>query len=91
MKWRASARRRGAIVTATWLPTRTVGDVFRVGAGFADFFMARFPRMVMAQAMLGDRFGGFRARIVDIWRNANESKDGRLLVPQQYLLSIVRM
>ncbi|HTM32355.1 MAG TPA: class I SAM-dependent methyltransferase [Vicinamibacterales bacterium] len=132
-------RRGGAIVTATWLPTGTVGDVFRVGAdylppppdyasppifwgredhirelfagkatafefehhvnwiewdsleGFADFFMARFPLMVMAQNMLGDRFTEFRARIVDVWRRANTAKDGRLRVPQQYLLSIVRM
>jgi SAM-dependent methyltransferase len=132
-------RRGGAIVTATWLPTGTVGDVFRVAAdylppppdyasppilwgredhvrelfagkatafefehqvnriqwdsldGFADFFMARFPLMVMAQAMLGERFGEFRARIVDVWQKANQSKDGRLLVPQQYLLSLVRM
>jgi hypothetical protein len=53
--------------------------------------MARFPLMVTAQAMLGERFGEFRARIVDVWRKANELKDGRLRVPQQYLLSVVRM
>lgn len=58
---------------------------------FADFFMSRFPPMVTAQAMLGERFAELRAKVVDIWRNANEARDGRLLLPQEYLVSIVRM
>ncbi len=58
---------------------------------FADFFMSRFPPMVTAQAMLGDRFTELREKVVDIWRNANEAKDGRLLLPQEYLVSIVKL
>lgn len=58
---------------------------------FADFFMARFPLMVTARAMLGERFGEMRERIVDVWRRRNEATDGRLLLPQEYLVSIVRL
>ena len=58
---------------------------------FADFFMAHVPPMVTAKAMLGDHFSEMRARIVDIWRGRNEATDGRLLLPQEYLLSIVRL
>lgn len=58
---------------------------------FADFFMERFPPMVTARAMLGERFDELRARIVDIWRRANEAADGGLRLPQEYLLSIVRL
>lgn len=131
-------RKGGAIVTATWLPEGTVGDVFRVSSsymppppdyasppilwgseervrelfskvassfeferhvnriewesleGFADFFMERFPLMVAARAMLGERFEELRGRVVEIWKNANEARDGNLRLPQQYLLSVVR-
>ena len=58
---------------------------------FADFFMAHFPPMVTARAMLGERFAEMRERIVDVWRRRNEAADGRLLLPQEYLLSIVRL
>jgi ubiquinone/menaquinone biosynthesis C-methylase UbiE len=58
---------------------------------FADFFMDRFPMMVAARGMLGDRFQELRERIVDIWRGANEAEDGSLRLPQEYLLSIVRL
>jgi SAM-dependent methyltransferase len=60
-------------------------------AGFADFFMDRFGPMVTARAMLGDRFGELRQQVVEIWRNANEAAGGRLRLPQEYLLSIVRL
>ena len=53
---------------------------------FADFFMARFPPLVTARAMLGDRFGELREQIVKIWKNANEATDGSLRLPQEYLL-----
>lgn len=59
--------------------------------GFADFFMARFGPMVTASAMLGERFGELRQRIVDIWNAANQSTDGRLRLPQEYLVSIIRL
>jgi len=58
---------------------------------FADYFMARFGPMVTAQAMLGDRFAELRQQVVDIWRSANEATDGTLRLPQEYLLSIVRL
>jgi SAM-dependent methyltransferase len=58
---------------------------------FADYFMDRFPTMVTARAMLGDRFAELRERVVDIWRDANEADDGSMRVPQEYLLSIVRL
>jgi ubiquinone/menaquinone biosynthesis C-methylase UbiE len=58
---------------------------------FADFFMAHFPPMVTAKAMLGERFSEMRERVVDVWRRRNETTDGRLLLPQEYLLSIVRL
>ena len=58
---------------------------------FADFFMAHFPPMVTAKTMLGNRFSDMRGRIVEVWRRRNEATDGRLLLPQEYLLSIVRL
>ncbi len=58
---------------------------------FADFFMARFGPMVTARAMLGDRFLELRGRIVEIWNRANQSNNGSFRLPQQYLLSIVRL
>jgi ubiquinone/menaquinone biosynthesis C-methylase UbiE len=59
--------------------------------GFADFFMARFGPMVTARAMLGDRFAELRERVIQIWRTANQATDGRLRLPQEYLLSIIRL
>ncbi|HVS66374.1 MAG TPA: class I SAM-dependent methyltransferase [Thermoanaerobaculia bacterium] len=59
--------------------------------GFADYFMDRFGPMVAARAMLGERFGELRDKTVAIWRDANEADDGSLRLPQEYLLSIVRL
>jgi SAM-dependent methyltransferase len=59
--------------------------------GFADHFMDRFPVMVTAKTILGDRFEELRAQIVEIWRDANEADDGTFRLPQEYLLSIVRL
>ena len=58
---------------------------------FTDFFMAHFPPMVAAQGMLGERFGEMRQRIVDIWNHRNEATDGSLRLPQEYLVSLVRL
>jgi ubiquinone/menaquinone biosynthesis C-methylase UbiE len=58
---------------------------------FAEFFMARFGPMVTARAMLGDRFAQLRERVVDIWRRNNQGQGGRLRIPQQYLLSTIRL
>jgi hypothetical protein len=32
-----------------------------------------------------------RQRIVDIWNRRNEATDGSLRLPQEYLLSVVRL
>jgi ubiquinone/menaquinone biosynthesis C-methylase UbiE len=58
---------------------------------YADTFMSEFGPMVTAKAMLGERFDEMRAQIVEIWRDANEADDGTLRLPQEYLLSIVRL
>jgi hypothetical protein len=52
--------------------------------------MARFGPMVTARQMLGDRFAELRQQIVDIWKRANTGADGRLRIPQQYLVSVIR-
>src|SRR5262249_17850294 len=57
---------------------------------FSDLFLDHFPTAVTARALLGERFAELKEQLVSIWRNANEANDGRLLVPQEYLLSIVR-
>ena len=59
--------------------------------GFADYFMDRFGPLVTAREMLGDRFSDLRAEILDIWRRWDEADDGSFRLPQEYLLSIVRM
>ncbi len=59
--------------------------------GFADFFMDRFGPMVTARQMLGDRFGELRDEVLAIWADNNEADDGRLVLPQEYLLSVVRL
>ena len=132
-------RTGGTIVTATWTPESTVGDIFKASASYlppppdyasppirwgredyvrdqfassatgfafehhvniiewnsmdewADFFMDRFGPMVTARKMLGDRFAELRKRVVDIWANANQSTDGRVRIPQEYLVSIIRL
>lgn len=59
--------------------------------GWADYFLDRFGPMVTARAMLGERFGELRDQIVAVWRDANEADDGSLRLPQEYLLSIIRL
>jgi ubiquinone/menaquinone biosynthesis C-methylase UbiE len=58
---------------------------------FRDFFMSRFPPLVTARGMLGERFSELEAQIVDIWQRRNEGTGGRFRLPQEYLLSIVRL
>jgi SAM-dependent methyltransferase len=59
--------------------------------GFADFFMDRFGPMVTARQMLGERFGELRKKVIAIWADNNEADDGRLILPQEYLLSVIRL
>ncbi len=132
-------KKGGSIVTATWTPEGTVGEVFKASskymppppayasppikwgtedhvrelfAGVAtsfeferhvnwiewdsieigtDFFMNRFGPMVTAKQMLGDRFASLREEVVVIWTRANDAKDGTFKLPQEYLLSIIRV
>jgi hypothetical protein len=58
---------------------------------FADVFMDKFPVMVTMRGVLGDRFAGLREAIVDVWREANVADDGRFRMPQEYLVSIIRL
>lgn len=132
-------RPHGAIVTATWLPDGSVGEVFAISAsfmppspdyasppilwgneeyvrerfaraarevvferrvnrvrwdsvdGFADFFFDRFPPLVTARAMLGDRFQDLRRELIEVWRRRNSATDGSFDLPQEYLVSLVRL
>ena len=59
--------------------------------GWADHFLERFGPLVTAREMLGDRFADLRAEIVAAWEARNEAEDGRLILPQEYLLAIVRL
>ncbi len=59
--------------------------------GFADFFMDRFGPLVTARQMLGERFAELRGEILEIWSDNNEADDGRLVLPQEYLLSVIRL
>jgi ubiquinone/menaquinone biosynthesis C-methylase UbiE len=58
---------------------------------WAELFMSKFPPMVTARAMLGERFDALRGEIVELWERANESGDGGFRLAQEYLLSIVRL
>jgi SAM-dependent methyltransferase len=59
--------------------------------GFADYFLDRFPVFVTARAMLGERFGELRASLVAVWEKWNQADDGRFVLPQEYLLSVIRL
>jgi SAM-dependent methyltransferase len=59
--------------------------------GFADFFMDRFGPLVTARQMLGERFAELRGEILEIWADNNEADDGSLILPQEYLLSVIRL
>jgi len=58
---------------------------------FLDFFIDRFGPLVTARNMLGERFGELREQLLAIWTAANEADNGSLRLPQEYLLSIIRL
>jgi hypothetical protein len=58
---------------------------------WAQFFMERFGPLITARELLGPRFEEWRQHIMDIWRHANQARGGSLQVPQEYLLSIIRL
>ena len=59
--------------------------------GFADFFMDRFGPMVMARKLLGERFADLRAEVIEAWQSYNEAPNGDLVLPQEYLLSVIQL
>ena len=59
--------------------------------GFADYFMERFGPLVSARAMLGERFQELRAATIAVWAEGNEATDGSFVLPQEYLLSLIRL
>jgi SAM-dependent methyltransferase len=59
--------------------------------GFLDFFADRFGPLVTAKQLLGERFQDMRRDILEIWLARNEATDGRLVLPQEYLQSVVRL
>jgi SAM-dependent methyltransferase len=58
---------------------------------WTDFFMDRFGPLVTARELLGERFGELRERTVAIFEARNEADDGSLRLPQEYLLSVIRL
>jgi SAM-dependent methyltransferase len=59
--------------------------------GWADYFTPRFGPLVTAKQMLGERFDDLRSDLVGVWEEWNESGDARLVLPQEYLLSVIRL
>jgi SAM-dependent methyltransferase len=59
--------------------------------GFADYFMDRFGPLVTARQLLGERFSELRADIIEIWGRWNQADDGRFQLPQEYLVSVIRL
>jgi ubiquinone/menaquinone biosynthesis C-methylase UbiE len=59
--------------------------------GFAEFFFERFGPLVTAREMLGERFAELAEEIIAIFEQRNEADDGSLVLPQEYLLSVIRM
>lgn len=59
--------------------------------GFLDFFAERFGPLVTARQVLGERFAELRRQILEIFETRNEATDGTLVLPQEYLQSIVRL
>jgi hypothetical protein len=58
--------------------------------GFADYFSDRFGPLVTARQMLGERFHDLRRELVGIWAQRNAG-NGRLVLPQEYLLAVIRL
>jgi SAM-dependent methyltransferase len=59
--------------------------------GFADYFMSRFGPFVTARAVLGERFAELRADVIEVWKGWNRGGEDELVLPQEYLVSIVRL
>jgi SAM-dependent methyltransferase len=58
---------------------------------WADYFFERFGPLVTAREMLGERFDELGEKLITIFYERNEADDGSLRLPQEYLLSVIRM
>ena len=91
-------------VAAVWyLPI--LAAAFAIAIGYvAAALLARLARLDLTTSLfasvpggaaemttLGERFGELRAQVMDVWRRANTATDGSLRIPQEYLVSIVRL
>lgn len=59
--------------------------------GFLDVFMEKFGPMVTARQLLGERFESLRRDVAASWAEWNAGSDGRFVLPQEYLLSVIRL
>jgi ubiquinone/menaquinone biosynthesis C-methylase UbiE len=60
-------------------------------SAWADYFFERFGPLVTARQMLGERFAELGEKLTAIFEKRNEATDGSLRLPQEYLLSVVRL
>jgi hypothetical protein len=54
-------------------------------------FFDRFGPMVTARETLGERFDELGEKVTAIFEERNEADDGSLRLPQEYLLSVIRL
>ena len=59
--------------------------------GWAEYFFERFGPLVTAREMLGERFAELGEKLIAIFDERNEATDGTLRLPQEYLLSEIRV
>jgi SAM-dependent methyltransferase len=60
-------------------------------SGWAAYFFERFGPLVTAREMLGERFTELSEKIIEVFERRNEASDGSLRLPQEYLLSVIRV
>jgi SAM-dependent methyltransferase len=58
---------------------------------WADYFFDRFGPLVTAREMLGERFDELGEKLIAVFDERNEAGDGSLRLPQEYLLSVIRI
>jgi hypothetical protein len=58
---------------------------------WATYFFDRFGPPVTARAMLGERLAELGEKLVAVFEKRNEANDGSPRMPQEYLLSVVRV
>jgi SAM-dependent methyltransferase len=58
---------------------------------WADYFFERFGPLVTAKEMLGERFDELSEKLITIFDERNEADDRSLRLPQEYLLSVIRV